>query len=63
MKNYPVLGVCRLIKKEFPAITQSLWKAMFWSQSYCLLSTGGVSADIIKAYIQTQGDKHGKRSD
>lgn len=53
----------RLIKKEFPAITQSLWKAMFWSQSYCLLSTGRVSADIIKAYIQTQGDKHGKRSD
>ncbi|WP_457820187.1 transposase [Staphylococcus aureus] len=28
---------------------------MFWSQSYCLISTGGVTVDIIKEYIQTQG--------
>ena len=45
----------RLIKKEFPGIRQSLWKEKFWSQSYCLISTGGVTVDVIKQYIQTQG--------
>lgn len=41
----------RLIKKEYPQICKSLWKEMFWSQSYCLISTGGVTVDIIKQYI------------
>lgn len=31
----------RLLKKEFPIIRQKLWKEMFWSQSFCLLSSGG----------------------
>ena len=30
---------------------------MFWSQSYCLISTGGVTVDVIKQYIQTQVEK------
>ena len=50
----------RLIKKEFPEIRKSLWKEMFWSQSYCLISTGGVTVDSIKQYIQSQGAKNGK---
>lgn len=50
----------RLIKKEYPSIRQKLWKEMFWSQSFCLISTGGVTVDIIKQYIQTQGDHHDK---
>ena len=45
----------RLIKKEYPEIKKHLWKDMFWSQSYCLIYTGGVTVDIIKEYIQTQG--------
>lgn len=51
----------RLIKKEYPQIRTKLWKEMFWSQSYCLISTGGVTVDIIQQYIQTQGKKDGKR--
>ena len=51
----------RLIKKEFPQIRKLLWKEMFWSQSYCLFSTGGVTADIIRQYIQSQGAKNGKQ--
>ena len=47
----------RLIKKEFPDIRRSLWKEMFRSQSYCLISTGGVTVDIIRQYIRTQGAK------
>ena len=52
----------RIIKKEFPKIRKSLWKEMFWSQSYCLLTTGGTTVDIIKQYIQSQGKKDGKQS-
>jgi len=51
----------RIIKKEFPHIRKSLWKEMFWSQSYCLITTGGATVDAIKQYIQSQGAKdHGK---
>lgn len=50
----------RLIKKEYPDIKKYLWKEMFWSQSYCLISTGGVTTDVIRQYIQSQGVKNGK---
>lgn len=50
----------RLIKKEFPEIKESLWKEMFWSQSYCLMTTGGVTAEVIRQYIQSRGKKDGK---
>ena len=52
----------RLIKKEFPKIRKFLWKEMFWSQSYCLISTGGATVDVIQQYIQSQGAKNGKQS-
>ena len=52
----------RIIKKEFPKIRRFLWKEMFWSQSFCLLTTGGATVDIIKQYIQSQGKKDGKQS-
>ena len=47
----------RLIKIEFPEIKEKLWKEAFWSKSYCLITTGGVTIDIIKKYIETQGEK------
>lgn len=47
----------RLVKKEFPQIKEKLWKEYFWSQSYCLLSTGGAPLEVIKRYIETQGEK------
>ena len=48
----------RLIKKEFPNIRNKLWKEAFWSKSFCLITTGGVTTDIIERYIETQGEKH-----
>ena len=48
----------RLIKKEYPSIKEKLYKELFWSQSFCLLSTGGASIEVIKEYIETQGMKH-----
>lgn len=48
----------RLLKKEFPEIRQKLWKEYFWSQSFCLLTTGSAPIDIIKKYIESQGEKY-----
>ena len=47
----------RLLKKEFPSIREKLWKEQFWSQSFCLLTTGGAPLEIVKEYIQTQGQR------
>ena len=48
----------RLIKKEFPQIRQKLWKEYFWNQSFCILTTGGVTIEVIKKYIEEQGNKN-----
>ena len=47
----------RLLKKEFPAIRKKLWKEAFWSQSFCLLTTGGAPVEVIRRYIETQGER------
>ncbi len=46
----------RLIKKEYPSITSRLYKEAFWSQSFCLISTGGANIETIKKYIESQGE-------
>ena len=48
----------RLIKKEYPKIREKLWKGYFWSRSFCLITTGGAIIDIIREYIESQGDRH-----
>ena len=47
----------RLIKKEFSNIKKFLWKEYFWSRSYCLITTGGATIDVVKKYIENQGEK------
>ncbi|MDF2512098.1 MAG: transposase [Herbinix sp.] len=47
----------RLVKKENPVIREKLWKENFWSQSFCLLTSGGAPIDVIKKYIESQGEK------
>ena len=47
----------RLIKRDFPEIRQKLWKEYFWSQSFCLLTTGGAPIEVIRKYIETQGER------
>ena len=51
----------RLIKKEYPEIKEKLWKEYFWSRSFCLITTGGVTIDVIREYIESQGDKDEKK--
>lgn len=45
----------RLLKKEFAKVKTKLWKDKFWSQSFCLITTGGAPLDVIKQYIIDQG--------
>lgn len=45
----------RLIKKEFPQIRKYLWKEYFWSQSFFLATTGGVTLETLKKYVENQG--------
>ncbi|MEB9620119.1 IS200/IS605 family transposase [Bacillus cereus] len=45
----------RLIKRDFPQVKKKLWKEMFWSRSFCLLTTGGSPIDVVKKYIENQG--------
>lgn len=45
----------RLLKKEFPRIKAKLWEDKFWSQSFCLITTGGAPLEVIKQYIIGQG--------
>ncbi|HDR7735917.1 IS200/IS605 family transposase [Bacillus cereus] len=47
----------RLIKRDFPQVKKKLWKEMFWSRSFCLLTTGGSPIDVVKTYIENQSEK------
>ena len=47
----------RLIKRDYPEIRKMLWKEYFWSQSYCLLTTGGAPIEVIRKYIETQSER------
>ncbi|MEC2879557.1 IS200/IS605 family transposase [Bacillus cereus] len=47
----------RLIKRDFPQVKTKLWKEMFWSRSFCLFTTGGSPIDVVKKYIENQGEK------
>ena len=46
----------RLIKKEYPSIKSKLYKEAFWSQSFCLISTGEANVETINKYIESQGE-------
>ena len=50
----------RVLKKEFPSIRKQLWQDMFWSRSFCLLSSGGAPIEVIQQYIKEQGSKDDK---
>lgn len=48
----------RLIKNNFPVVRKKLWKEMFWSRSFCLLTTGGAPIEVIRKYIEKQNGGH-----
>lgn len=44
-----------LVKKAYPQIREHLWKEYFRSGSYCLITAGGASPEVLKEYIEKQG--------
>lgn len=44
----------RYLRKEFPELKELLWGDSFWSNSYFLASTGQVSLDVLKKYVEEQ---------
>jgi putative transposase len=44
----------RLMRKEFPQLKNLLWGDSFWSDSYFIASTGQVSLDVLKKYVEAQ---------
>jgi len=48
----------RLLRKEFATqLKHILWGESFWSDSYCLITTGQTTLDQLKKYVENQGKK------
>lgn len=47
----------RYIRKEFATqLAKYYWKPVLWTRAYCLLSAGGAPLDVVKRYIENQGE-------
>lgn len=45
----------RYIRKEFSEhLKPYFWKPYFWAKSYCLISSGGASIEVLKRYLNGQ---------
>ena len=46
----------REIKRNFPEVKQKLWGEAFWSPSYFLATSGQVTLEQLKQYVDAQGE-------
>jgi putative transposase len=52
-----------ILRNEFwSEIKNKLWGDHFWSPSYCVVSCGGASLDVVRAYIEDQRKPSDKKS-
>lgn len=63
----PKITICKLVgrlkgassyeirKKFVREMRSKLWGKHLWSPSYCVVSCGGASLDVVKRYIENQG--------
>lgn len=48
----------RLVRKKYAEhLAKFYWKPYFWNRSYLILSSGGAPIEVIRKYIQDQGEK------
>jgi len=45
----------RRLRAEFPALRAAYRKPVLWSPSYCLISSGGAPIEILRRYVEQQG--------
>jgi putative transposase len=43
-----------LRKHHWDAVKKKLWGEHFWSPSYCIITCGGTTLDVIKKYVEGQ---------
>lgn len=48
-------------RSEYPEIREKLWKEAFWSQSFFLMTVGGAPVEVIRKYIESQGESDEKK--
>lgn len=46
----------RVLRNKFPKLKKILWGDSFWSESYCLVTTGQVTLDRLIKYVESQGE-------
>ncbi|OKY79092.1 MAG: REP element-mobilizing transposase RayT [Candidatus Methanohalarchaeum thermophilum] len=49
-------GTSKAIRHRFD-IEDELWENTFWSDSYCLITTGEVTLNQLKQYVENQGSE------
>jgi len=49
-------ATAKAIRHRYPEVKKLLWKDVFWSSSYCLITTGQVTLDQLKKYVEEQGE-------
>lgn len=45
----------REIQRNFSNVKKQLWEGVLWSPSYFLATTGQVTLDVLKRYVENQG--------
>jgi len=49
-------ATAKAIRHRYPDVKKYLWKDVFWSSSYCLVTTGQATLDQLKKYVEEQGE-------
>jgi len=49
-------ATAKAIKNRYPELEKSLWGGKFWSDSYCLITTGQTTLEQVKQYVEKQGE-------
>jgi putative transposase len=47
----------RMLLQEFPEVGARLWRGHLWSPSYFVVTVGGVPLEVIRQYVETQGER------
>ena len=50
----------KVLRNRFTEIKSKLWDDVFWSSSYCLITTGQTTLEQVKKYVEGQGEHHSK---
>lgn len=46
----------RETQRNFPEVKEKLWKGFFWSPSYFLATTGQITLNVLKKYVESRVD-------